>query len=220
VSRVTHRGCCHECLRERSLCRACECDYLVLVVVPVLDGVNHTLHCPAGGDTRPRSASIAPQQAQDGCRVLKVSASLKDYITALPQRAWRHPEAQLTATPRVPCSKLWVPASQRSVDFSSRQNPENMVYAGQGPPPPNPLVVERFQQVVSALFQQASVWKGGATAVASRRRQRAAHQLQRPAGRLSSGGMQRAPRLPGRTAPPPARRVGQPALPRLDPRSA
>jgi hypothetical protein len=161
VSRVTHRGCCHECLRDRSLCRACECDYLVLVVVPVLDGVNHTLHCPAGGDTRPRSASIAPQQAQDGCRVLKVSASLKDYITALPQRAWRHPEAQLTATPRVPCSKLWVPASQRSVDFSSRQNPENMVYAGQGPPPPNPLVVERFQQVVSALFQQASVWKGG-----------------------------------------------------------
>lgn len=30
----------------------------------------------------------------------------------------------------------------------------NLVIAGQGPPPPNPAVVERFQQVISQLFQQ------------------------------------------------------------------
>jgi hypothetical protein len=31
------------------------------------------------------------------------------------------------------------------------------VYCAQGPPPPNPLVVERFQGVVSQLFQQVCV---------------------------------------------------------------
>ena len=30
----------------------------------------------------------------------------------------------------------------------------NLVICGQGPPPPNPAVVERFQQVISQLFQQ------------------------------------------------------------------
>ena len=30
-----------------------------------------------------------------------------------------------------------------------------LVVCQQGPPPPNPLVVERFQQVISQLFQQA-----------------------------------------------------------------
>ena len=29
-----------------------------------------------------------------------------------------------------------------------------LVICGQGPPPPNPQVVERFQQVISQLFQQ------------------------------------------------------------------
>lgn len=50
--------------------------------------------------------------------------------------------------------RVWVPSNQRKVDFSSRQAPEAVVYAGQGPPPPSPIVVERFQQVISQLFQQ------------------------------------------------------------------
>jgi hypothetical protein len=34
--------------------------------------------------------------------------------------------------------------------------PESNIIMSQGPPPPNPLMVERFQSVVSSLFQQAS----------------------------------------------------------------
>jgi ATP-dependent Clp protease, protease subunit len=37
-----------------------------------------------------------------------------------------------------------------------------VVVANQGPPPPNPLVMERFQSVVSQLFQQRIVRLGGA----------------------------------------------------------
>jgi len=35
------------------------------------------------------------------------------------------------------------------------------IVCSQGPPPPNPLVVERFQSVVSQLFQQRIVRMGG-----------------------------------------------------------
>ena len=35
-----------------------------------------------------------------------------------------------------------------------RRNVSKLVICGQGPPPPNPQVVERFQQVISQLFQQ------------------------------------------------------------------
>eukprot|EP00887_Chlorella_sp_A99_P008159 scaffold12.g8159.t1 len=38
---------------------------------------------------------------------------------------------------------------------------EQVIYAGQGPPPPSPIVVERFQQVISQLFQQRIVRLGG-----------------------------------------------------------
>ena len=58
-------------------------------------------------------------------------------------------------------SNLWTPNSQRGVDFSSKQAPEAQVWAGQGPPPPSPLVVERFQQVITQLFQQRIVRLGG-----------------------------------------------------------
>lgn len=55
---------------------------------------------------------------------------------------------------------LWTPSSQRSVQFSdTNQHPQ--IWAGQGPPPPSPLVVERFQQVISQLFQQRIVRMGG-----------------------------------------------------------
>lgn len=52
-----------------------------------------------------------------------------------------------------------------------------MIYAGQGPPPPSPLVVERFQQVISQLFKQVRRlgWPGehnsGGTRRVCRRRQ-------------------------------------------------
>jgi len=41
------------------------------------------------------------------------------------------------------------------------QRPYPSVICGQGPPPPNPLVVERFQGVVSQLFQARIVRAGG-----------------------------------------------------------
>jgi ATP-dependent Clp protease protease subunit len=47
------------------------------------------------------------------------------------------------------------------VDFSSTQPEGRTIYANQGPPPPSPFVVERFQQVVSQLFQQRIVRIGG-----------------------------------------------------------
>ncbi len=58
-------------------------------------------------------------------------------------------------------SNLWTPTSQRQAVFDSREDPNNLIYAGQGPPPPSPLVIERFQQVVSQLFQQRIVRMGG-----------------------------------------------------------
>lgn len=56
---------------------------------------------------------------------------------------------------------LWTPSSQRGVEFSSNLSADKRIYANQGPPPPSPLVVERFQQVVSQLFQQRIVRIGG-----------------------------------------------------------
>ena len=53
-------------------------------------------------------------------------------------------------------SNLWTPTSQRGVEFPNRAGPESLIYAGQGPPPPSPMVVERFQQVISQLFSQVS----------------------------------------------------------------
>lgn len=41
------------------------------------------------------------------------------------------------------------------MDVSSK-NRQPLITCNQGPPPPNPLVVERFQSVVSQLFQQVS----------------------------------------------------------------
>ncbi|GAB4816518.1 hypothetical protein N2152v2_003564 [Parachlorella kessleri] len=71
-------------------------------------------------------------------------------------KARRAPVAQ--SNPRSP--SLWTPASQRSVDFKSRS--DNQIVCGQGPAPPSPLVMERFQQVISQLFQQRIVRLGGA----------------------------------------------------------
>ena len=45
-----------------------------------------------------------------------------------------------------------------SIDFDSSQlGDEQQIWCGQGPQPPNPMVVERFQQVVSQLFQQVNL---------------------------------------------------------------
>ena len=44
--------------------------------------------------------------------------------------------------------------STASVPPAPRRDVGGLVICGQGPPPPNPAVVERFQQVISQLFQQ------------------------------------------------------------------
>ncbi|GBF93938.1 ATP-dependent Clp protease proteolytic subunit chloroplastic [Raphidocelis subcapitata] len=57
-------------------------------------------------------------------------------------------------------AKLWTPTSELKLDVSSKSAYPPIV-CSQGPPPPNPLVVERFQSVVSQLFQQRIVRMGG-----------------------------------------------------------
>eukprot|EP00192_Tetraselmis_astigmatica_P018123 CAMPEP_0117662708 /NCGR_PEP_ID=MMETSP0804-20121206/8194_1 /TAXON_ID=1074897 /ORGANISM="Tetraselmis astigmatica, Strain CCMP880" /LENGTH=256 /DNA_ID=CAMNT_0005469619 /DNA_START=70 /DNA_END=840 /DNA_ORIENTATION=- len=56
--------------------------------------------------------------------------------------------------------KLWTPESQRKMSVDSKDSLQ--VWAGQGPPPPSPIVMERFQSVISQLFQQRIVRLGGA----------------------------------------------------------
>eukprot|EP00884_Botryococcus_braunii_P020488 jgi/Botrbrau1/7122/Bobra.0143s0002.2 len=63
-------------------------------------------------------------------------------------------------------SDLWTPrrsdlVSQSRYEVVSRNDPSRWIVCGQGPPPPNPMVVERFQQVISQLFQQRIVRLGG-----------------------------------------------------------
>uniref|UniRef100_A0A7S0R3K0 ATP-dependent Clp protease proteolytic subunit n=1 Tax=Chlamydomonas leiostraca TaxID=1034604 RepID=A0A7S0R3K0_9CHLO len=57
--------------------------------------------------------------------------------------------------------KIWAPSSEIQMDIRSRL-PHGQIVCSQGPPPPNPLVIERFQGVVSQLFQQRIVRLGGA----------------------------------------------------------
>ncbi|KAK9836603.1 hypothetical protein WJX74_004165 [Apatococcus lobatus] len=59
-------------------------------------------------------------------------------------------------------SKLWLPRAERRVEFPNKQSEDRQIICGQGPPPPSPMVVERFQQVISQLFQQRIVRMGGA----------------------------------------------------------
>jgi len=55
------------------------------------------------------------------------------------------------------------PSSHRLIDFDKSQLDESRhIICGQGPQPPSPMVVERFQQVISQLFQQRIVRLGGA----------------------------------------------------------
>lgn len=53
-----------------------------------------------------------------------------------------------------PKQQLWRPDSQRSLLVPDKADASGHVWCGQGPPPPNPMVVERFSQVISQLFQQ------------------------------------------------------------------
>ncbi|KAG2452572.1 hypothetical protein HYH02_002809 [Chlamydomonas schloesseri] len=68
--------------------------------------------------------------------------------------------ARRSVAARSSAPELWTPSSEVVLSVSSR-NPHPPVVC-QGPPPPNPLVIERFQGVVSQLFQQRIVRLGGA----------------------------------------------------------
>eukprot|EP00892_Ulva_mutabilis_P009762 jgi/Ulvmu1/7158/UM034_0065.1 len=57
--------------------------------------------------------------------------------------------------------QLWTPSSKNGFSVESRLDREDIIM-GQGPAPPNPFMVERFQSVVSSLFQQRIVRCGGA----------------------------------------------------------
>ena len=57
---------------------------------------------------------------------------------------------------------LWTPTSQSAADVAASREPAGRgVFAGQGPPPPSPMMVERFSAVVSQLFAQRVVRLGG-----------------------------------------------------------
>lgn len=66
-------------------------------------------------------------------------------------------DTDLSCALLTPCSgsreRLWTPPADSRIT-SHRSIP---IVASQGPEPPNPLVVERFQQVISQLFQQVGV---------------------------------------------------------------
>ncbi len=53
-----------------------------------------------------------------------------------------------------PKQQLWRPDSQRSLLVPNKADTSGQIWCGQGPPQPNPMVVERFSQVISQLFQQ------------------------------------------------------------------
>ena len=56
--------------------------------------------------------------------------------------------------PSRPKQQLWRPDSQRSLLVPDKADGSGQIWCGQGPPPPSPMVVERFSQVISQLFQQ------------------------------------------------------------------
>ncbi|CAL5220026.1 g1972 [Coccomyxa viridis] len=91
-------------------------------------------------------------------QILASSQLLAPNKCLLQRKAVQHPR-RAAAPKRWQCSAerspagIWTPTSQRNVS--------DLVICGQGPPPPNPQVVERFQQVISQLFQQRIVRMGG-----------------------------------------------------------
>ena len=62
-------------------------------------------------------------------------------------------QLQLIHTFSLTC-RLWRPQEEQSMHVSSSADAAGQIWCGQGPPPPNPMVVERFSQVISQLFQQ------------------------------------------------------------------
>ncbi|KAK9795494.1 hypothetical protein WJX73_007381 [Symbiochloris irregularis] len=73
------------------------------------------------------------------------------------------PSAPNVVVPRRPVAARHLPQrDSRHIELISREPPNRQVVCGQqGPPPPSPIVVERFQQVISQLFQQRIVRVGG-----------------------------------------------------------
>lgn len=92
----------------------------------------------AGSAATARGISLLPEPCTRGAGRVQRPRSCSPPLSSLP------PSRR---------SNLWTPTSQRGVDFSNTAEAP-VIYAGQGPPPPSPLVVERFQQVISQLFQQ------------------------------------------------------------------
>lgn len=70
--------------------------------------------------------------------------------------------SSVVAAAERPKQQLWRPDSQRSLLVPNKADTSGQIWCGQGPPPPNPMVVERFSQVISQLFQQRIVRLGGA----------------------------------------------------------
>jgi ATP-dependent Clp protease protease subunit len=78
-----------------------------------------------------------------------------------PRASRSNKSAPIKASQRSFDPSLWVPHSETKIQLASRE-PYPPIVCNQGAPPPNPLVVERFQGVVSQLFQQRIVRLGGA----------------------------------------------------------
>ena len=92
-----------------------------------------------------RNISGFAQQAASQCqRCITVKHRFSDHSLSVPTEA-------VAFRPK---SQLWRPDSERSLLIPSKADSSSQVWCGQGPPPPNPMVVERFSQVISQLFQQ------------------------------------------------------------------
>lgn len=98
------------------------------------------------------------------CRQLSLNRQCTPGQLARPCRLQRAQQQRLhtVSAAERPKSQLWRPDSERSLLIPSKADSSSQVWCGQGPPPPNPMVVERFSQVISQLFQQRIVRLGGA----------------------------------------------------------
>ena len=92
----------------------------------------------------PSAATCGPQARSLG---ETHAAALRVVGSQIDRRAAPHPHA--------PHAVPLCHGTVCSFDVRSK-NAHQPIIANQGPPPPNPLVMERFQSVVSQLFQQAS----------------------------------------------------------------
>lgn len=126
--------------------------------------------CPPAGHGQPAPPSSSLAQSAGGCLAGEARRAM--------QRMAAHAARQCRCCQCCCCQCHSAAGGWQCcrLDMVSRTRHQPVV-CGQGPPPPNPLVMERFQGVVSQLFQQVGGWVHVAAAPAAVQRARAASRI-------------------------------------------